>query len=52
MRGREEEEEDVMGTMTDGHRRSEEDDGRRIGVGGPWRRFKAPTTSEGEILNL
>lgn len=46
------EEEEGAGTMTDGHRRREDDDGGRSGVGGPWRCFKAPTGSGGEILHL
>lgn len=41
-----EEEEDVKGTMTDGHWRRGEEEGIRVGVGGHWHRFKAPAKSE------
>lgn len=41
-----------MGTMTDGHRRREEDDGRRIGVGGPWRCFKLQQPVRGDTQLL
>ena len=38
--------EDGKETMTDGHWRRGEEEGIRVGVGGGWRCFKAPATSE------
>lgn len=51
-RGKRGEEEVGKGTMTDGHWRRGEEEGIRVGVGGHWHRFKAPTKNGVVIFNL
>lgn len=46
------EEEDVKGTMTDGHWKRGEEERIRVGVGGHWHRFKSSGKERVAIFNL